>query len=85
MATKTRKAAAPQIDNSEFLNTAEPLVATVAGVPIMLEPREFGTGSVGFHHGGTMTVMVGSKVIKVQANVLLTVVGSKPEKKPAAA
>lgn len=75
----------PPMSNAEFLETAEPLTVTVGGTPLEVEPKAFKTGSVGFHASGPINVMVDGKVVKVQANILLTVVGSKPETESAAA
>jgi hypothetical protein len=60
-----------------FCKEAKPLQITINGVPLLAEPKEFSTGSVGWHCGGKMTVWIGTEPVKVQIGLNLTVVGSK--------
>ena len=41
------------------------------------DPKKFSTGSVGFFANGKVTLTIGGKPVKMQANLTLTAVGSK--------
>jgi hypothetical protein len=76
-ANGTAGAKVPDIGKDEFLksnavNLAEALAGRFAA------PKEFSTGSYGYHLGEKVTVMVAGKPVKCQANVILTVINSKP-------
>lgn len=45
--------------------------------PIVAEPKEFSTGSMGWYLNGKATIMVDGKPIKCQIGLNLTIVGSK--------
>lgn len=66
------------ISKEEFLEVANVLEGSIGGHRIMMLPREFKTGSFGFSHNGKVMVQVGSKLVQVQINLNLIVVGSKP-------
>jgi hypothetical protein len=74
MARKT-----PQMDNNAFLSDAENIITNVAGNNVQLHVKQFKTGSVGWSYNGPLQVQVGKNLVKVQANINLTLVGSKPE------
>lgn len=63
----------------EILNSA-PLVVKVGEHALLATPKQFSTGSVGFHGQGKVHLVVDGKPVVLQANLLLTVVGSKPKK-----
>ena len=44
---------------------------------MLLAPKDFKTGSFGFFSNDKLTVMVDGQVVKCQANILMTAVGSK--------
>lgn len=60
-----------------FEDNADDQALKVAGQEVIAEPREFSTGSFGWFYNGKLTVDVGGKKVKVQANCSFTVVGSK--------
>lgn len=78
---ETKKTSCP-ITAEEFAQHAPALAGQIqngsgAVLPLFLLPKTFSTGSFGWHSGEKMTLVINGKPIKVQANVLLTVVGSK--------
>ena len=70
----------PSVTLEEFTDGSEPLMGTIAGNGLMLNPKHFGTGSFGWHAGGRVTIAVGGMPVVCQANVTLTVVHSGPPK-----
>jgi hypothetical protein len=60
-----------------FRQKAQPVTATVGGVPLIAEPKEFSTGSLGWYCGGKLTLNVDGQQVRVQVGVTLTVIGSK--------
>lgn len=61
----------------EFMAAAQPFNIKVGETEFSVDPKKFSTGSVGFFANGKVTLMVGGKPVKFQANVTLTAVGSK--------
>lgn len=53
------------------------LSCTVNGQPIVLERKEFSTGSLGYYANGKILVEIAGKPVKLQIGFNLTVVGSK--------
>lgn len=78
MADKKKKEC--PIRKKDFLTGAEPMTVEVAGQAFQLSPREFSTGSVGYNASGKVSVLVDGKVVPLQVNLLLTVIGSKEAK-----
>ena len=76
MTTATRKTTCP-ISRETFRESAQPIVADVGGQKLVLSPKEFSTGSFGFFTNGKMVVTINGTPVTVQANLTLTVVGSK--------
>lgn len=77
-----RKVSAPVIDRGVFLSEASVLKAFLNGTPISMEPREFVSGSVGWHVNGKMFVEVAGLSVKVQVNLSAVVIGTKSAPKP---
>ena len=80
-----KKAECP-VSRQEFTDQAKPVAAKIGDQTVILTPKEFATGSFGFFGNEKMVVMIGDTPVKVQGNLMLTVVGSKeapakPEKK----
>jgi hypothetical protein len=65
------------VTRAEFLQNAQPLEYSIAGVPLVAEVKEFSTGSLGWNTNQKMTVKVGEKTVTVQVGLNLTIVGSK--------
>lgn len=65
------------VTRREFVDKAEPIEYTIAGVPLIAEVKEFSTGSLGWNTNGKITLKVGEKNVTVQVGLNLTIVGSK--------
>jgi hypothetical protein len=65
------------VTRSEFRGNAKPLTASIAGQPVVVDVKEFSTGSMGWYAGSKITVDVAGKPVKVQVGITLTVIGSK--------
>jgi hypothetical protein len=65
------------IQRAEFNEHADALTLELAGQPMLAEPKQFRTGSMGWHAGGKVNLVVNGKTIPVQVGVNLTVIGSK--------
>jgi hypothetical protein len=63
----------------EFIEQAKALTMNVNGQSILLEPRQFSSGSFGWGFSGKIGHSVGGEAVKVQCSLNMTVVGSKPE------
>lgn len=79
--TESKKTECP-INRIEFAEHAPVLTGQIANgsgqvLPLIASPKEFSTGSFGWHSNEKMTLVINGKAVKVQANILLTVVGSK--------
>ena len=62
----------------DFTATAPPVDVTIAGQTLQAVPRQFSTGSVGFHLNGKVTVQLpGGDTARLQVNGNLVVVGSR--------
>lgn len=62
-------------DRKDFMTGALPVVCAFGEERVQLMPKQFSSGSVGWHGNCKSTV----HGVRVQCNVLLTIVGSKPE------
>ena len=63
---------------AEFLTNAKPLVGDVNGQPIILTPKLFSTGSVGYNVTGKMAIkLANGVVVNLQQGFNLTAVKSK--------
>jgi hypothetical protein len=76
------KAEAPKcpVTKADFLTKAKPILVVVNGEQRVATVKEFATGSFGYFMNEKVTVMIEDIPVKVQANVLLTVIGSKDAK-----
>ena len=72
MATAT-KTVCP-ISRQDFRAGAKPLTITINGQPMVAQPKEFSTGSLGWFLGDKVNVMMGDVPVKVQLGIN---VGSK--------
>lgn len=75
MAVKAKAKCA--ISREQFAKDAPVLEGVVSGMPLLLEPKEFSTGSLGWHANPKVTVEINGVRVPCQASVLLTIIGSK--------
>ena len=73
------------ISRPQFREGAKPVEITINGAPMLAEPREFSTGSLGWYLNGKTVVDVNGVKVSVQVGINLTVVGSKELPKEGAA
>lgn len=85
MAKSPAKPAAPKaptacpITKEAFAEKANPIAVVINGETKVATPKEFASGSFGYFFNEKVVVMIDGVPVKLQANVILTVVGSKPE------
>jgi hypothetical protein len=65
------------ITREEFRQHARDLAATIEGKPLVIEVKEFSTGSLGFYANGKVTLEINGKRVTFQLGLSLTAVGSK--------
>ena len=65
------------ITRAEFHQHAKPVEITIAGTPMLVDVKEFSTGSLGWYLNGKTPVKVGDKMVNVQIGLNMTIVGSK--------
>ena len=65
------------ITREQFAKSAVPLVVTIGDDKKAAYPKEFSTGSFGWHFNEKVFVEIDGVPCKVQSNVSLVVVGSK--------
>jgi len=65
------------ITRAQFLAKAKPVTININGTPIDLEVKNFSTGSIGWFTNNKVTMEVDGIRLAVQANLMLTIVGSK--------
>lgn len=65
------------ISRESFFESNPPLVVGIDNLDLVLQPKEFGTGSFGWMHKGNITIQVNGIPTKVYLNLIATVVGSK--------
>lgn len=66
-----------ELSRAEFHAAAKPLVLTGEGLTLILDPKEFSTGSIGFGFQGPVYMEIAGHRVKLQAGVNLTVANSK--------
>lgn len=65
------------LTREKFTQSAQPLNVVINGVPLVADPKQFTTGSLGWNTNGKMTVVIDGIPVKVQVGLNLTIVGSK--------
>ncbi len=65
------------MNKKEFMAGAEAFTIQIGEQTLSVDPKKFSTGSVGFFANGKVTLTIGGKPVKMQANINLTTVGSK--------
>lgn len=65
------------ISRQQFRDAAKPVTVVVNNVPMVAEPKEFSTGSLGWYLTGKTMVEIDGVPVSVQIGMNLTIVGSK--------
>lgn len=65
------------ITKKRFLEKARPLALQLGEIRKVVGVKEFTTGSIGWHINEKATILVDGVPLKVQCNIIMTVVGSK--------
>ncbi|HVK13693.1 MAG TPA: hypothetical protein VM597_33410 [Gemmataceae bacterium] len=65
------------ITREQFKEGAKPVTITIGTSPMLADPREFATGSLGWYLNGKTVIEVNGTPVTVQVGINLTVVGSK--------
>jgi len=65
------------VTRKEFTDAAKPLELSINGKKVVVNPKQFSTGSFGWYLNEKMTLTVGDKAVTVQLGLNFTVVGSK--------
>ncbi len=65
------------ITRPQFRDGAKAVEIAINGTPMLAEPREFSTGSLGWYLNGKTVIDVNGTKVTVQVGINLTVVGSK--------
>ncbi len=65
------------ITRKQFADGAKPVLVSINDRPSLASPREFSTGSLGWFINEKTVISVGGEMVSVQAQVTLTVIGSK--------
>ena len=66
-----------QITREQFAEGAKPLAVTINNIPMLADPKEFSTGSLGWYLNGKTVAEVNGIAVTVQVGINLTIVGSK--------
>lgn len=72
-----RQSAPPPISREAFLQVRPQLPLVMDGVPVPIEAKEFGTGTLGWAYEGTTEVNIDGQPVKVWTKFLVTITGSK--------
>lgn len=67
------------VTRAEFTESAKPLLVKIGDAQVILNPKEFKTGSFGYFSNEKVIVQVGGTPVKFQANLQLAAIGSKDE------
>lgn len=65
------------VTRAEFHEHAKPLEINLAGSTMLVDVKEFSTGSLGWYLNGKTIVKIGDKAVTVQIGLNMTIVGSK--------
>ena len=69
----------PPIMLEDFMEQAKPLIINLDSQIKAASPKQFSSGSYGWYMNDKMVFMVNGIPVAAQVNIILTVVGSKPE------
>lgn len=67
-------------DRKKFMGSG-PIVASIGGTNITLNPKEFSTGSCGYSGTAKVTVLVDGQPVDLQCSINPVVIGSKGDGK----
>ncbi|VTR97862.1 hypothetical protein [Tuwongella immobilis] len=72
------------VTRQQFRDSAKPVTVMVGNVPLVADPKEFSTGSLGWYLNGKTMIEIDGVPVSVQIGLNLTVVGSKelPQDEP---
>jgi hypothetical protein len=65
------------VTREQFRAGAKPVTVTINGAPLVADPKEFSTGSLGWYLNGKTVVEINGVPVSVQIGMNLTIVGSK--------
>merc|ERR1711879_290230 len=65
------------MSRKDFMKAAKAQTIEIGGKTVKLLPKEYSTGSVGFYSNQKVSISVNGVDLQLQANLSLTVVGSK--------
>lgn len=65
------------VTREQFLEEAAPLKVNLAGKEVLAAVKEFSTGSLGWFVNEKFVTTIGGVEVKCQANMNITIVGSK--------
>ena len=65
------------VSRKQFTDNAKPITVSLNGQPVLLEVKEFSTGSLGYYANGKVTLDVGGTLVKFQVGFQLTAIGSQ--------
>lgn len=67
------------ITTVDFLSHAKPLSVEIEGQKFSAMPKNFSTGSVGFHLNPKIVITINGVPVQCQVGLNVTVIGSKPK------
>lgn len=67
-----------KIDAEKFLG-GEPILATVEGQTLVLKPKKFSSGSLGYSGAGKVTKLIDGVAVQIQVTGNWAICGTKPE------
>lgn len=65
------------LTRKKFRDDAKAMVVQLNGQQLMLDPKEFSTGSLGWYGNAKIVLEVGGEPVKCQVGFNITIVGSK--------
>ena len=65
------------VSRQQFRDAAKPVTVSVGSIPLVADPKEFSTGSLGWYLNGKTVIEIDGVPVSVQIGLNLTIVGSK--------
>jgi hypothetical protein len=65
------------VSRAHFVANAKPITVSLNGQPVLLEVKEFSTGSLGYYANAKVGLDIGGTLVKFQVGFQLTAIGSK--------
>jgi hypothetical protein len=66
-----------RVTRKQFRSAAKPVVLMIGDQKLVLDPKEFQTGSLGWNFSGKVFLRLGNDDVTAQCGVNLTIVNSK--------